>query len=251
MLDQYNHWSWPKYYVFKENVMINDFVFYKMIDPKKNVSIVRNVKDGKNYVQKEYAIYNKSVFERLRSLNIPGIPKIYACEEVKDKLVIIEDYIKGKDLREKVEQDGSMDEEEVRNIALQLCDRLHALHSLTPPMIHRDIKPSNIIMTKDHKVVLIDFNISREFNEEFSQDTVLMGTRDFASPEQLTGYGASDATTDIFGLGATLNYLLTQMVIGEMIAPGRFEPIIKKCCEMDKKNRYQSVGELRQALIES
>ncbi len=231
--------------------MIRDkYIFYKMIDSEKNVSIVQNVENGKNYVQKEYSVFNKDVFEHLKLARIDGIPRVYEIEEVGSKLITIEEYVRGENLQDRINRDGSMDEEEALDIVLKVCVILKELHSLEPPIIHRDIKPANIILTKSKDVYLIDFNASREYKDGYSQDTVLFGTRDFAAPEQL-GYGDSDARTDIFGLGATMNYMLSQMHFSDLIAPGKYSAVISKCCKNDKENRYQSVDELEQALMKA
>lgn len=228
---------------------LSKYIFYKMIDPDKNVSVVRNNDDDKDYVQKEYKLFNKNVFERLKNAHIKGVPRIIECEKVGNKLVTIEEFIRGNNLKEIMERDGTFDEEEMLHIALQLCDILESLHSMDPPMIHRDVKPSNVMLKKTGEVVLIDFNASREYREGYTQDTVLFGTQFFAAPEQLMGFGDSDARTDIFGLGATLSYLMTNMPINQLVAPGKYSDIFAKCISMDKKDRYQSIQELREALL--
>ncbi len=225
------------------------YSFVKMIDTEKRVAVVKSSKDGKNYVRKEYDQYNLNIFERLKKADIKGIPHIYECIKDNGVLVTIEEFISGRNIDEVIEQEGVFDEEEMLHIALKLCDILEELHKLDPPMIHRDIKPSNIMLKKTGEVVLIDFNASREFKEGYSQDTVLLGTKNFASPEQLMGFGDSDARTDIFGFGATMSYIMTKMPINQMVAPGRYSQVFTKCTRMDKKDRYQSVSELREALL--
>ena len=55
----------------------------------------------------------------------------------------------------------------------QLCNILKQLDNMNPPIIHRDIKPTNIIVSNDDVVYLVDFNISREYDENQSVDTVI------------------------------------------------------------------------------
>ena len=69
---------------------LDKYVFVKMIDAGKNVSVVRNTIDGKDYIQKEYKQYNQSIFERLKKANINGTPHIYECEKMGDRLITIE-----------------------------------------------------------------------------------------------------------------------------------------------------------------
>ena len=69
----------------------------------------------------------------------------------------------------------------------------------------------------------------------------------FAAPEQF-GFGQSDERTDIYGLGATINYIMTGDKPGAGIAECRFSDILKKCLMVDAKDRYQSAEELRGVL---
>jgi len=210
---------------------------------------LRRKSDGKLLVSKEYTQYNKNVFERLCKANICGIPKYYLCEEKSGKLYTLEDYIEGQDLNTIFEAEGCFDEKTVLNVALKLCDILEKLHALNPPLIHRDIKPSNIIFTVGGDIVLIDFNASKEYKKDTGVDTVLLGTQYFAAPEQLIGYGASDARTDIYGIGATMNYLLTGMPRYSLVYPGSLKRIIEKCTDMTPNNRYGNIKELKKALL--
>lgn len=94
---------------------------------------------------------------------------------------------------------------------------------------------------------LIDFDIARFYQPGKSKDTVMMGTEGYAAPEQF-GFGQTDERTDIYGLGALLNYLLVQSFPTEKIATGRLNPMIRKCVSMNPKDRYQNVDELLEAL---
>lgn len=94
---------------------------------------------------------------------------------------------------------------------------------------------------------LIDFNAARHVNADKNEDTRMLGTVYFAAPEQF-GFGQSDERTDIYGLGATINYIMTGDKPGAGIAECRFSDILKKCLMVDAKDRYQSAEELRGVL---
>ena len=225
------------------------YIFYKMIDPQKNVSIVMNKDNNKLYVQKEYSVYNRKVFEKLKEMHFTGVPIIYECVEENNKLYTVEEYIRGTDLLRRFNEHGIFKEKDVLEISIQLCDILKKLHALNPPIIHRDIKPSNIMIRKNGSLVLIDFNATKEYQDGVNEDTVLFGTRYFAAPEQLTGYGQSDIRTDIYGIGATMNYLMTGMAVNQMIIPGVFHDIWQKCTRMDQSDRYGSIEALERDLL--
>ncbi|WP_026507236.1 serine/threonine protein kinase [Butyrivibrio sp. MC2013] len=225
----------------------DEYQFIKNLKNKTNVQLVKNSVSGKLYVRKRYSEYNADVFKSLMNAEISGIPQL--CEvEVKGKdLWTIEEYIEGKTLLEIFEKDGPFSEGALRPLVLELCGILSQLHD--KDILHRDIKPSNIILSQENKVVLIDFNASKEYRDNANEDTVWAGTDYFAAPEQ-KGFGSSSRATDVFGVGATMSYLLTGMYYLQMIAPGAFHDVIKKCTEIDPKNRYQSMEELINALNE-
>ena len=225
------------------------YVFVKTLKGKANVSLVSSKANGDLYVRKEYSVYNVDVFNRIKAAGIEGLPKLIEVNEVGNRLYTIEEYISGDTLLEIFERKGPLDESMIRNIAIELCKILKRLHAMDPQVLHRDIKPSNIIMDKQGKVFLIDFNASKEVHGNTSEDTVLYGTQYFAAPEQLIGYMASSPATDIFSLGATLSYLMTGMYHSQMIAPGRYKKILMKCVEMSPKDRYQSIEEFQQAFL--
>ena len=225
------------------------YVFVRTLKGKANVSLVSSRGNGELYVRKEYSVYNADVFNRIKAAGIDGIPELIEIDEVGNRLYTIEQYISGDTLLELFERNGPLDEGMIRTIAIELCRILKRLHEMNPQVLHRDIKPSNIIIDKQGKVYLIDFNASKEVRGNTSEDTVLYGTQYFAAPEQLIGYMASSPATDIFSLGATLSYLMTGMYHSQMIAPGRYKKVLAKCVEMSPKDRYQSVEEFEQAFL--
>ncbi len=225
------------------------YVFVKTLKGKENVSLVRSKENGDLFVRKEYNVYNADVFKRIKETGIDGLPELIEINEVGDKLYTIEQYIDGDTLLEIFERTGPLDEGTIRTIAIGLCRILKRLHEMNPQVLHRDIKPSNIMMDKQGKIYLIDFNASKEVHGNTSEDTVLYGTQYFAAPEQLIGYMASSPATDIFSLGATLSYLMTGMYHSQMIAPGKYKKVLMKCVEMSPKDRYQSVDEFEEAFL--
>lgn len=224
---------------------------YQILTELKNDSSVLLVKasdSGELLVMKYKKDYNYQVMSRLKDWSIPGIPRIYELREEKNHLLIIEEYIHGKNLKQIVETEGLFSEEKAVEYFLALCSILKELHSLHPPIIHRDIKPENIILTNDGKIRLIDFNGSKEATKKKPQDTVMFGTHQYAAPEQY-GFGSSDCRTDIYQIGVTLNLLLTGSFPIDSLYKGRLGPVIQKCIRYDAKKRYQSIHELEEALV--
>lgn len=224
--------------------------FYReltVLDEKKNIVLVQDIRNSELSVKKTLDIYSHDVYEQLASVRIEGVPAVKECVADDGKLIVVEEYVQGRSLKQVLDEQGLLNEEQAYDIAVQLADILVRLHQLEPAIVHRDIKPSNIIIEKNGHVNLIDFNAARHVNADKNEDTRMLGTVYFAAPEQF-GFGQSDERTDIYGLGATINYIMTGDKPGAGIAECRFSDILKKCLMVDAKDRYQSAEELRGVL---
>lgn len=224
--------------------------FYReltVLDEKKNIVLVQDIRNSELCVKKTLDIYSRDVYEQLASVRIEGVPAVKECVADEGKLIVVEEYVQGRSLKQVLDEHGLLNEEQAYDIAVQLADVLVRLHQLEPAIVHRDIKPSNIIIEKNGHVNLIDFNAARHVNADKNEDTRMLGTVYFAAPEQF-GFGQSDERTDIYGLGATINYIMTGDKPGAGIAECRFSDILKKCLMVDAKDRYQSAEELRGVL---
>ena len=185
--------------------------FYKeltTINSKKNIILVQHIVSRELFVKKTLDIYSKPVYDQLLNTHINGIPNIIECIKDEKQLIIIEEYINGKTLSQIIDEQGLFNEYKAYDIAVKLAHILVNLQSSIPPIIHRDIKPSNIIIDRNQQLYLIDFNAARHVNNNNYEDTRMLGTVYFAAPEQY-GFGQSDKRTDIYGFGATINYLMT------------------------------------------
>ena len=216
-------------------------------------------KDGtKNYeVVKQGLIVETDLLKRL---NHPHLPSIVDVIDGDGFFLIVMDFIEGKTLSDVLKEYGAQPQERVIDWAKQLCDVLGYLHSRTPAIIYRDMKPSNVMLKPDGNVMLFDFGTAREYKPENLEDTVCLGTRGYAAPEQYGGHGQTDARTDIYCLGATMYHLLTghnpseppyEMYPIRHWNPelsGGLEAIILKCTQKNPIDRYQSCAELFYAL---
>ena len=233
--------------------------YYKWIadlGEKENVSLVQHIDTKQIYVMKKIDVYDRHVYEVLMSEQPPMIPKIYECIESDGILYLIEQYIFGITVEDYIRRYGCFNIEQVRRITELLCEILDYLHNLPNAIIHRDIKPSNIILCGDFEqdkniteIYLIDYNTAREYNAAVKQDTVLMGTIGFAAPEQY-GFGQSDVRTDIYSLGALINYMLCGKMLSEAVytKDNVFSKIIQKSTMIAPEQRYQNVNEIRAEL---
>ena len=194
--------------------------------------------------------------QMLQNLRHPAIPQISGVIENENYVCVIQEYIEGKNLNALVDQFGPYPADYVVSLAKQICAFLAYIHSFHPPYIYRDMKPANIILQPSGYIKIIDFGIMRTYKPGKMKDTVALGTRGYAAPEQY-GTAQSDPRTDIFGLGVTMYFLLTGddprnpnfngmkpiRALNPSIPKG-MEYIIEKCTRIDPNQRYQSAGEL-------
>ena len=75
-------------------------------------------------------------------------------------------------------------------------------------LIHRDMKPSNMLLSKQGRVKLVDFGLARQFCSRLTDPKALLGTLEYMAPEQSLDPSAVGAQADLYGLGATLFWLL-------------------------------------------
>ena len=153
--------------------------------------------------------YNREV-SMLSRLSHRNLPRIYDHFTDATHWYVVMQYIEGETLEDylKRAKGGHLPLKEVRAIGVQLSNVLFYLHAQTPPIIFRDVKPANIMRTRRGRLYLIDFGIARHFNRDKKRDTGPLGSPGYAAPEQY-GRAQSTAKTDIYGLGVTLQTLLT------------------------------------------
>lgn len=192
----------------------------------------------------------------IKSFDHPAIVRIVDIFESHEAIYLIEDYIEGETLGSLLKRNGAQPQELVIDWGIQLCSALRYLHSLNPAIIYRDMKPPNIMLAPGGLLKIIDFGIAREYKQENVEDTVLLGTRGYAAPEQYGGKGQTDTRTDIYSLGVTLYHLVTGHDPCESpyeLCPIRkwdpqlsagLERIIEKCTQPNPDDRYQSCDEL-------
>lgn len=219
--------------------------------------ITKRTRDMNNEVVIQSAIAEANM---IKKLDHPALPRIVDIIENGDMIFVIMDYIEGETLGSVLKAEGPQPQELVVEWALQLCEVLDYLHTRNPSIIYRDMKPDNIMLKPDGNIKLIDFGIAREYKEHKSSDTIGLGTRGYAAPEQFGGQAQTDPRTDIYCLGMTMHHLLTGKNPGEppyetypirhwnpQLSTG-LEVIIQKCINLDPDKRYQSCAELAYAL---
>lgn len=149
--------------------------------------------------------------QTIAALNNPHIIHIHDIFEENGTAYYVMDYLSGGSLSDLVQRNGVLAEATALGYIRQVADALSYIHARN--INHLDIKPSNVLIDGNGNAVVIDFGLSKRYDETGSQtSTTPVGiSHGFAPLEQYQPGGVStfSPTTDIYSLGATLYKLLS------------------------------------------
>jgi serine/threonine protein kinase len=211
------------------------------------------------------------LFERearvLSQMNHPLIPRFieFFTEPVDDqtKIILVQEYVAGKNLAEFIQQGKHYTEKEVIDIGIKAAKILEYLQAFSPPIIHRDIKPSNLLLDETGELHLVDFGAVRDkvlnYQKTEASGFTVVGTYGYMPFEQFQGQALP--ASDVYSLGMTLITLLSHKEPHEMELAGsdldfapyvnisnRFKSVLKKMIAYRLEDRYQTAREARKDL---
>ena len=209
----------------------------------------------KQYFGRNLESIYSDIIELQKKKKCEYIAYVYSFLYYENDTYVIEEWMSGETLEERLTHTRSLSKDEFLNISIKVCDALEYLHSNKPPIIHRDIKPQNIMLFDNGGIKLFDFDIARTQKKIQAADTGLAtGTEGYISPEQ-RGAGQTGPASDIYSLGVTMCRMLSnEMPVfknGVIAVPkdcGEYSSIIRKCCNFNPKDRYQKAKSLKKAL---
>lgn len=129
------------------------------------------------------------------------------------------ELVRGQSLADWVRGAGPPPPDEVRRVMASAAETLHYCHE--QGLVHRDLKPQNLLLEAETgRVVVVDFGLVRrnklalawstQDRASLTQEGAIMGTPAYMPPEQIASEsGGVDRRSDVYGLGATLFFLLT------------------------------------------
>lgn len=197
-------------------------------DKNCKIELVEDIRDNTHWVKRTYYEDKREIFHLLAEADPTYLVEIKAVVFDVDTIVL-EKYIEGETMEDYLAR-SSVSSSQARRFLYELLQAVSAIHKLG--IIHRDIKPGNILIDRAGHIHLIDFGIARIYRQDKSKDTELLGTVEYAAPEQF-GYSQSDFRTDIFSVGMTCRDL------NQAIKKNRFlQKIERKCTKMDPRERY-------------
>lgn len=215
---------------------------------------------------------------RLNHANIVSVFDIGAADNT---YFIVMEYIDGANLKALVEalrrKNIQFPLKDAIYICMEACRGLSYAHELTDDdgrslgLVHRDISPPNIMISRRGEVKVTDFGLAKATTQlEKTDPGIVKGKFGYLSPEAAFGRPV-DARADVFAVGIVLWELLagrrlfqgetdyeTVKLVQQAVIPSlqdsrpdldpQFEEIVKRALALDLNTRYQTAGELADAL---
>jgi serine/threonine protein kinase len=194
-----------------------------------DVYLATDVGNGRDVALKVLAP-GPSAFERARrferearaasSTRHPNIASVFEVGSQDRVRFIAMEYVSGRTLRDKL-REGPLSPQTAAAIGAQIADGLQAAHDAG--IVHRDLKPDNVMISTEGVAKILDFGLSKPIrkpalpadaaatDEVLTLPGTILGTLDYMSPEQASGYKA-DFRSDQFSLGAMLYEMTTGIV---------------------------------------
>lgn len=203
----------------------------------------------------------------LASVRHPNIVPVYGIDRHDGRVGFWTDFVRGKTLSVLVGEQGTFGAREAALIGLDVARALSAVHRAG--LLHRDIKAENVMREEGGRILLMDFGLSALEQRQ----TNIAGTPNYMAPELFQG-GKSTVATDMYAMGVLLYFLVAghyPVRLGGLNPDGAREAFSKRkplmdlrpdlpesllrtvstAMEMDPAKRFQSAGQLANALAES
>lgn len=166
----------------------------------------------------------------------PGIVRVYEVFEEHGTAYLVMELLEGRTLIDLLAEHGRpFPEAAVLDVAGRVAAALRPVHAAG--VLHRDVNPSNVMMTDHGRIVVIDFGLARDYDQDQTVGMTRVVTPGYAPLEQYRGQGRFGPSTDVYGLAATCYRLATGKVPraaverdggASLAAPAAVNPAISK-----------------------
>ncbi|MGI0492535.1 protein kinase domain-containing protein [Alkalinema pantanalense CENA528] len=204
---------------------------------------------GTKALEKAIQLFEQEAMRLYELGEHPHIPALLAYFEQDSRLYLVQQFIEGPTLAQELAKTGCFGEQKIREVLAGLLPILKFVHDRN--VIHRDITPANIIRRKlDHRLVLIDFGVAKLLQESGTsiQPGTKIGTEGYAPIEQLRS-GCAYPASDIYSLGATCLYLMTQTKPEELYDPLRGRWLWRESLEQRGVTFTEGIGRILDRML--
>lgn len=192
---------------------------------------------------------------------VKDIPQVYNVFRENGTAYYAMEFFSGSLLKQYVHKHGRLTPGQAVYILKRLLNALSEIHG--SGILHRDISPDNIIICRDGRIRLIDFGSARSFGKGSPDNMSVIIKEGFAPAEQYWRKGDQDARTDLYSLGTSVFYGLTEIVPENPMLrmdddtaflaqikklPEPLGELLKKACDTKKESRYCSAAEMLTAV---
>ncbi|KAI3847155.1 hypothetical protein MKW92_011448 [Papaver armeniacum] len=156
-------------------------------------------------MEKNHGEYMKAERDILTKIDHPFIVQLRYSFQTKYRLYLVLDFVNGGHLFFQLYRHGLFREDLARIYAAEIVLAVSHLHA--NGIMHRDLKPENILLDADGHVMLTDFGLAKQF-EENTRSNSMCGTLEYMAPEIVLGKG-HDKAADWWSVGILLFEMLT------------------------------------------
>ncbi len=235
--------------------------------------------DGDDYPQRLYRQRFMQQAEVCRLVDHPNVEKVFRVVDAGERIIVVSEQIKGRTFSHMVEN-GPLSWGDARGIFLQLCEGMIAVHR--GGIIHLNLNPDNVILG-EKTLKIVDFSMAT-FPSEIEKrlrrlDGSVFGVPEYAAPERAKGMKA-DERSDIYSIGSMLYHALSgsppfvrdpekgaqeswfevclkvvheppvPLNVKAPLVPRKVSDLVMKCLAKSPHERFQSVEDLKEAILE-
>jgi len=204
---------------------------------------------------------------RAASVQHPNVVTVFDEGRDRGDSFMVMEYVRGKTLRDIVQERGALPPHEAARIVAQVAAALDAAHEAG--VIHCDVKPANVILDEQGRAKLTDFGIARAARGPREHE--LIGTARYIAPERVAGEAPTERS-DVYSLGLVAYELLagqpayahmeTEDLLRQRLdgpapslrsarvgVPAAVDVVVRRALARDPEERFSSAGGFARQLV--